>query len=304
MSQSTAAIHIISGRPALDESYYNPDEEELAFFKSQTGITDEKALKDHIVRIQTDAYQVYPYPCIRRFAFMKLKISRLPAYSKLLRLGNEREGAIFLDIGCCFGNDVRKAISSGYPMRNCIASDLEPDFWKLGHRLFNTTPETFPVPFIAGDAFNPEFLKPVPPFDSVPESPGPQLSRLTTLTPLLGHISAIHASSLFHLFDEVHQLQLARSLAGLLSPQPGSLIFGMHGGRSEKGFRTEQGAPGQTGTYMFCHSPESWEELWDGEVFEKGTVQVEAELQEIERRDIKAAPGTKFYELVWSVTRV
>ncbi|TFY67067.1 hypothetical protein EVJ58_g1865 [Rhodofomes roseus] len=191
MSQSTAAIHIISGRPALDESYYNPDEEELAFFKSQTGITDEKALKDHIVRIQTDAYQVYPYPCIRRFAFMKLKIFRLPAYSKLLRLGNEREGAIFLDIGCCFGNDVRKAISSGYPMRNCIASDLEPDFWKLGHRLFNTTPETFPVPFIA----------------------------------------------------------------------------------------------------------ESWEELWDGEVFEKGTVQVEAELQEIERRDIKAAPGTKFYEL-------
>ncbi|KAH9922698.1 uncharacterized protein B0H18DRAFT_1016496 [Fomitopsis serialis] len=304
-SQSKTAINIISGKPPLDESYYNPDDEELTFYKSQTGIADDQALKDHITRIQTDAYEtVYPYPCIRRFAFMRLKISRLPAYPKLLRLGKEREGAIFLDIGCCFGNDVRKAIADGYPRENCIASDLESDFWKLGHRLFNTDPETFPVPFIPGDAFDPNFIQSEPPFYSLLESPAPQLSRLTTLTPLLGRVSAIHASSLFHLFDEAKQLQLARALAGLLSPQPGSLVFGMHGGRQEKGFETEQGVPGQTGTYMFCHCPDSWTELWDGVVFEKGTVRVEAELKQIERRDIKAEPGTKFYALLWSVTRV
>lgn len=32
---------------------------------------------------------------------IRLKISRLPAYGKLLKLGKERKGAIFLDIGCC-----------------------------------------------------------------------------------------------------------------------------------------------------------------------------------------------------------
>ena len=130
----------------------------------------------------------------------------------------------------------------------------------------------------------------------------PQLSALPTLTPLLGHVSAIHASSLFHLFDEERQFQLARSLAGLLSPQPGSFVFGQDFGRPEKGFRVEQGAPGQTGSYMFCHSPESWRELWDGEIFKKGSVRVDVELRETPRRDL--VPDAKYYHLVWSVTRL
>lgn len=219
------------------------------------------------------------------------------------------------------GNDVRKAIADGYPMQNCVASDLEPgtcqrihtliqtrlhlrakDFWRLGHRLFNSAPESFPVPFVPGDAFDQDFLKQVPPFYEVPETSAPQLSALTALTPLLGHVSAIHASSLFHLFDEERQFQLARSLGGLLSPQPGSLIFGQHNARPEKGFRVEQGELGRTGAYMFCHSPETWTELWDGDIFDKGTVKVDVELKETHRRDL--VPGAKLYDLDWSVTRL
>lgn len=30
-----------------------------------------------------------------------LKISRLPAYKQVLKLGQERQGAILLDMGCC-----------------------------------------------------------------------------------------------------------------------------------------------------------------------------------------------------------
>ncbi|KAI0961092.1 hypothetical protein AcV7_000286 [Taiwanofungus camphoratus] len=85
----------------LDDKFYALDAEELAFYKAQTGIHDEDALKQHIMRVQADAYQVHPYNCIRRFNFTRLKISRLPAYSHLLKLGKERAGAIFLDIGCC-----------------------------------------------------------------------------------------------------------------------------------------------------------------------------------------------------------
>ncbi|KAI0932444.1 hypothetical protein AcW1_000430 [Taiwanofungus camphoratus] len=297
-------IHYATKAP-LDESSYGLDEQETAFFKSQTGIRDDGALKQHIVNVQTDAYEVHPYPCIRRFAFTKLKISRLPAYGKLLKLGKERKGAIFLDIGCCFGNDVRKAVADGFPVEGAIASDLRPEFWELGHKLFNSTPETFPVPFLPGDAFDAHFLKPVPPFYSFPEMPAPALSALTTLNPLLGHVSAIHASSFFHLFDEPQQLQLARSLAGLLSPEPGSLIFGSHGGGSEKGYRVETGEPSLRGASMFCHSPESWAELWDGEVFKKGTVKVEAGLVEMQRPEMQNVdPGTRFYLLSWSVTRL
>ena len=99
------------------------------------------------------------------------------------------------------------------------------------------------------------------------------MGSLTSLTPLQGHVSAIHASSLFHLFEEVKQLELGKRLASLLSPVPGSLLFGAHVGLPEKGIRNGN---------KFCHSPESWKELWDGTIFPKGTVDVVAGLKQFE----------------------
>ncbi|KAI8983391.1 hypothetical protein BD414DRAFT_490779 [Trametes punicea] len=294
----------------LDESLYSIDDEALVFMKAQTGIQDPEELKRHILAVQAEAYAIYPYPCIRRFAFMSLKLARLPAYKQLLTLGAERKGAIFLDIGCCFGNDIRKAIYDGYPMEDVIGSDLHPEFWELGHKLFKSTPETFPVPFVAGDAFDPAHLEAVPPLYSPADTPTPELSTLTSLNPLRGHVSAIHASAFFHLFDEDKQFQLAQALAGLLSPEPGSMLLGSHGGRPEKGYRAETGTRQRAhgGGPMFCHSPDSWTELWDGQVFKKGTVKVEAVLRETERRDLKnvsgVEPGAKFYLLDWSVVRL
>ena len=55
---SRAAINIIPGKAPLDESYYNLDDDELVFYKSQTGIADERALKEHISAVQADAYEV------------------------------------------------------------------------------------------------------------------------------------------------------------------------------------------------------------------------------------------------------
>jgi len=230
----------------------------------------------------------------------RLKISRLPAYERAIALGREREGALLLDIGCCFGNDARKAASDGFPVHNVIASDLRQEFWDLGHELFKSTPDSFPATFIAGDAFNPEFLKPHAPFYEAPQTGPPELSSLTSLTPLQGHISIIHASSFFHLFGEEGQLQLAKSLASLLSPLPGSMIFGIHRGSETKGVREIESRD------RFCHSPESWEELWDGQIFEKGTVKVEAHLTSSSKDHQEAGTNTEWRRarLVWSVTRL
>ena len=99
-------------------------------------------------------------------------------------------------------------------MSHAIATDLETDmalgrrtkitfylgkgFWDLGHGLFRTTPETFPTKFLAGDVFDHAHFSPVAP---VPSGP-PPVASVNTLTELRGHISVIHASSTFHLFDE------------------------------------------------------------------------------------------------------
>ncbi|PSS37142.1 hypothetical protein PHLCEN_2v1015 [Hermanssonia centrifuga] len=303
-----AAVVDSSVRAPLDsEKWYSLDSAEEEFFTTQTGIQDPDQLKKHIIAVQADAYEVYPYPCIYRLAFTGLKIARLPAYGQLLKIGKERKGALFLDVGCCVGNDVRKAIVDGFPMNQALASDLQPEFWQIGHKLFKSTPNTFPVPFIPGDVFDPAFLAPAEIPATAPTEPLPPLSILTSLTPLIGRLSAIHASAFFHLFGERQQLELANRLAALLSPEPGSFILGEHAGRPEKGLRTEAVHLNFRGTRMFCHCPESWKEMWETEVFGgKGNVKVEAALREVKRDDLiaDAVEGTKFYLMAWSVTRL
>jgi hypothetical protein len=184
---------------------------------------------------------------------------------------------------------------------------LLAEFADIGHKLFKTTQETYPIAFVPGDVFDPKHLDIVPPLASAhapttgahpPEGPAPDLRSLTSLNPLHGRVFAIHASSFFHLFSEEKQLHVARALAGLLSPEPGSTIFGLHIGSPDKGFIP---SPTNGERLMFCHSPESWVQLWDGLVFEKGVVNVFANLVQMPKPD---APNTMFTVLVWSVKRL
>ena len=54
----------------------------------------------------------------------RLKITRSPVYHELLGLHKDRPGALFLDIGCGVGCDIRKAIADGFPASQVIAVDL------------------------------------------------------------------------------------------------------------------------------------------------------------------------------------
>ena len=42
----------------LDPSLYKLEEDEATFFKQATGIPDDEELKQHILRVQADAYEV------------------------------------------------------------------------------------------------------------------------------------------------------------------------------------------------------------------------------------------------------
>jgi hypothetical protein len=190
---------------------------------------------------------------------------------------------------------------------------LLAEFANLGHKLFKTSQETYPIAFVPGDVFDPSHLEIAPPMASAqastdvgdpPSGSPPDLRSLTSLNPLHGRVSVIRASSLFHLFGEEKQLDLARALAGLLSPEPGSMLFGGHIGAAEKGF--EPSVMHRDHRRMWCHSPESWTELWDGIVFEKGVVKVQTKLVQVERKLLQpdAPVNATFTSLVWSVTRL
>ena len=143
-------------------------------------------------------------------------------------------------------------------------------------------------------------LTPRAPFYASSEQPlsaRPDLKSITCLTPLQGHVSALFSVAFFHLFDESEQRQIAHKFASLVSPLPGSIIYGAQRGSPVKGLMNRTVIGGQP-SQRFIHSPDSWKELWDGGVFEKGTVRVEAELFPLNRGAERAQ------WMQWSVTRL
>lgn len=161
---------------------------------------------------------------------------------------------------------------------------------------------SLPVPFVRGDVFDLAFLTATTPFTKPPDTAVPDIRTLTSLNPLRGHTSAVFCGAFFHLFPEDKQEYIARSLAGLLSEKPGSMIFGVHGGRAEKGFWHPTGSE----QYMFYHSPESWKILWES-IFREDNVAVRCQLRrEIGGDDFGTYLGNKdpYHVLEWSVTRL
>ncbi|KAI0299339.1 hypothetical protein B0F90DRAFT_1560911, partial [Multifurca ochricompacta] len=254
----------------LDLALLVLDPNEEAFLKILTKIDDAQELRDHIQRVAREAYEVFPYGSIGSYTFAKAAISRLPGYADVLALGSGN-GGLFLDAGCCFGVDARRAAYDGWPVDRIVATDIVPEFWDLGHKLFRSSAASFPAVFIQGDLLDLTHVTP-----GLPSSSLPDLTSLSSLNQLRGHVTAIHASALFHLFSEEEQQALAIALGGLLASVPGASIFGWSTGVTVAGYVEFEGVVSHP--RLFCHSKSTWEALWNGVVFPKGSVKVEAHL--------------------------
>jgi hypothetical protein len=106
----------------------------------------------------------------------------------------------------------------------------------------------------------------------------------------------------FSLFTREDQLIAARALSSLLSPEPGSFIFGCnyaHVNAQSGTMATPRGG------MVFWQSPRTWREMWDGEVFEKGTIDVFTDIQEFpESANMKQMERErKMYVMDWCVKR-
>lgn len=52
----------------------------------------------------------FPYPCIGMFTFLDLDLPLLPCYDEIV--SRVKRGDTFLDLGCCFGQEIRQLVSS------------------------------------------------------------------------------------------------------------------------------------------------------------------------------------------------
>lgn len=174
-----------------------------------------------------------------------------------------------------------------------------PAFWDFGHELYRSTPETFTATCLVGDVLDPAFLPAGEILTKAPDTPCPNFRSLTSCFPLAGRVSVIYVTRFFHLFDERKQLELALKLAALLSPDPGSTIFGAHIGIPER-------SPGnnlESLSTFFCHSPESWRKLWQDTVFLGHAVKIDATVSLVPD-NFRKAGSSQEYILKWSVVRL
>ncbi|SCV68505.1 BQ2448_626 [Microbotryum intermedium] len=312
----------------MNPVYYNDpldipvtlDDEEYRFHERATGLRLDStepstSLKDHLHRMQAEAYKVHPYPCVRKWNFARYKIKRNHlGYERALADGQQDRSVILIDAGCCMGTDVRSLVAEGFPADQLLGTDLDARFLALGHQLFRDEPSSPSTPvFLADDLFSTSFLTAPAAEPSSPSSasPPPALKSLTSLTPLLGRVRHIHCGSLFHLFGEERQAQLAHKLFALLSPTTGSTIFGSQLGSSiaslRDRYRLSDNADPEAEDQAWCHSPESWKKLW-ADLAEERKVQLRVTTALEDRTGCKAMPiindihEYKINILVWCVT--
>ncbi|OCK84996.1 hypothetical protein K432DRAFT_319175 [Lepidopterella palustris CBS 459.81] len=204
-------------------------------FEKYSGIAPDEVIP-HIIQVRNRAFDVFPYPCIGLFRFLSMGIRNSPVYSEVLQ--RLKDGQSFLDIGCCFGQDIRKLVADGAPSDNTYGSDLEMAFMELGYDLFLDR-DTLKTKWVAGDILNPEDAG---------------------LKQLDGKIDIVHAASFFHLFNWDDQVKIAKRIVTLMKPKAGGLVIGRQMGNEKSGeYSFSKDTQSKT---TFRHNVESFKKMW------------------------------------------
>ncbi|RVX72242.1 hypothetical protein B0A52_04446 [Exophiala mesophila] len=243
---------------------------------SYSGVPEE-AQREHITRIRDRAYARHPYPCLGRWRFLDLDLSIHPLYATNIlpalrgRSDGEGEGEgegqghtwLFLDLGCCLGQDIRKLICDGADASRLRGADLRPEFIECGYDLFCDR-DRFPIS---------RFIAPADVFDLSPTAPLAQLD---------GKVGILHVCAVFHLFDLPGQKALAhrvlrllaRNAQGFVGPQQQqetqeeekrsstctkALIIGAQTANINAGEYERRPGDGQ---WRYRHNHESWTTFW------------------------------------------
>lgn len=220
---------------------------------SYSGVPEHEQIS-HITKVRNEAYAQFPYPCMGTFRFLELDLARHDAYQEHV-LGPLRQPAVpgkpeplFLDCGCCLGQDVRKLAVDGVPPGRLWASDIEPRFIELGFELFRDGHKLPRDHFLC-------------PGNLLAEAGSPAAAaEEDQLTILDDRVTVLNITAVFHLFDLDEQKLIADRCLRLLRKDTGEpvLILGAQAGSRE----AQRVRRADNSKFRYAHTPESWEALW------------------------------------------
>ncbi|KAI1094964.1 hypothetical protein F5B19DRAFT_393841 [Rostrohypoxylon terebratum] len=189
----------------------------------------------HVNNIRERGFASNPYPCIGLYRFTNLTLITLPIYDAIVERLKAAD-ARFLDIGCCFGQDLRQLVLDGVPSEHLIGLDIEKALMELGYDLFLDR-KTIKAQFLVADVFK-----------------GATQGRVWT--DLENGIDVLHCSAFFHLFPREEQLAAAKQIAGLV--KKGGVIVGRQMGNLKP-----RNMPAiKQGNFMYIHNIETFDALW------------------------------------------
>ena len=180
-----------------------------------------------------------PYACIGTLRFLNLSLSKHPLYSSILsRLSSPQSTWTLLDLGCCFGQDIRKLVHDGALSSHLHGIDIDAAFIDFGYDLFLDR-DTLKSTFSTADLFH---------------EPSADL-----LEKIGGGVDIVNAASFYHLFNWEQQIHLAKNVIRLLKPVRGAMLLGRQVGSITPG---EYPQMKKDGTTTYWHDVGSWERLW------------------------------------------
>ncbi|KAF7905666.1 hypothetical protein BELL_0652g00020 [Botrytis elliptica] len=229
-------------------------------------------VEPHVYKIRNRAWSIFPYPCIGAFQFLDIVITSFPYYPTLLtRLASP--GTKFLDLGCCFGQVIRRLVYDGALPENLYGCDLRAEFFELGYDLFKDKVNLKSTLFKA-DIFDEDNV---------------DMKRLE------GDIDVIYAGSFLHMYGWDDQVKICKILAKAMKKE-GSVLMGRQGGGK---VAKEVTFPLHEESKMFVHNAESFRKMWDEASEASGTKwKVECEEVQLRSDDWKGAEGMVWVQFV------
>src|SRR2546429_6978531 len=117
--------------------FIDPDARKI--LEEYAGIPPAEVLS-HVQAVRNQAWEMFPYPCMGMFTFVKMRICKNPAYGtvlkRLLADDNTKGETALLDLGCGFGQELRTLIAAGVTPTRLYGVDVSDGFIKLGLELF------------------------------------------------------------------------------------------------------------------------------------------------------------------------
>ena len=184
----------------------------------------------HVHAIRDKAWAIRGYPCTGLGVFLVPSISRLNAYSQIVK--RLKQGEAFLDVGCFLGYDMRQLVFDGAPSANMVGVDIV-SHWDVGFELFRDE-QKFNARFVEAD-----FLD-----ESSKELKG-----------LESRVDVINVGAVLHQWNWVGQVACAERAVKF--SKVGTLLVGYQIGCKDPGKEVEA-----MGTKLWRHGVESWKRMW------------------------------------------